>query len=113
MAFLPGNVRRASTYAAGTPSTTESSTTSSATSMVTSKVLPSPNSDHVCSHHLPVKPSGSQVLSHTVANELTNTATINASTNTRKIATPAHVSQAVGDRASCLRSRAAVVAAAV
>src|SRR5882757_5346039 len=113
MIFLPGNVRRASTYAAGTPISTEITTTSSEIRRVTLTTLNSPNSCQAALYQLAVKPSGSQVPNHLVPNELTSTDPTTPNRLIRKNATTAQISQAPGLATSRRRGCAGVVLAIV
>src|SRR5882757_10525534 len=106
MIFLPGNVRRASTYAAGTPISTEITTTSSEIRRVTPTTLNSPNSCQAALYQLAGKPSGSQVPNHLVPNELTSTEPTTPNRFIRKNATTAQISQAPGLATSRRRGRA-------
>ncbi len=75
-ARLPGKLRRASVYAAGTPISSARNTTAKTTCSVTQSIESSWNSFHAAVYQLVVQPSGSQVPSQRRANELVATAAI-------------------------------------
>src|SRR5437762_6220337 len=70
---LPTKLRRASVYAAGTPTSSARNTTAKTTSIVTHSTSPSWNSFHAAVYQFVVQPSGSQVPSQRRANELVAT----------------------------------------
>src|SRR5689334_10741634 len=72
---LSGKSRRASTYAAGTPTTAEMSTTDSDTWSVTIRTSYTPNMCHEVTQCSVVNPAGHQVPNHCVEKELTSTET--------------------------------------
>src|SRR5438477_4324642 len=86
---LPMKFRRASVYAAGTPTRRANNTTSKTTSIVTKSTSPSWNSFHAAVYQFVVHPSGSQVPSQRRANELVATdAIINAMLMTKSVIRP-------------------------
>src|ERR671918_2781902 len=94
--FLPGKLRRASTYDAGTPITTEISTTSSDTCSVTITTSSRPKLRHASAYQFVVNPSGSQVPNQRVPNELTSTDPTTPARLIRKNATAPQTSHAPG-----------------
>src|SRR5437764_554248 len=95
-AFLPGKSRRASTYDAGTPTSTDSATTAAATSRVTRMTRSRPKSVQAWLYHWVVSPWGSQVPNHLVPNEFTTTEPTTPTSRTRNATTAPHTSQAPG-----------------
>ena len=86
---LPGNSRLASVYAAGTPMSSASATTANTTSTVTQSTESSWNSFQAATYQAVVQPSGSQVPSQRLANELVATAAImNAMLTTNSVIRP-------------------------
>src|SRR3954453_15131775 len=73
---LPGNSRRASAYAAGTPSRPDNATTANTTWNVTIRMSSSWNSFHAARYQRVVQPAGNHVPSQRVANELVTTVAI-------------------------------------
>jgi hypothetical protein len=84
---FPGKSRRASAYAAGTPMSPENATTRKTTWKVTVSTSPSWNSSQAEVYHRVVHPTGSQVPSQRVANELVTTVAIIANRLSTKNAT--------------------------
>src|SRR5919199_798714 len=87
---LPGKLRRANAYAAGTPSTTDSTTTASDTCSVTSSTSSRFSSRHAVEYHDVVSPAGHHVPNHCREKEFTTTEITIANTLTRKNATAPH-----------------------
>src|SRR5690606_17764944 len=95
--------RRASAYAAGTPSSSDRATTTSATISVTSSTSARLNSRQASAYQFAVNADGSQESNQFTANELTTTERISAARLTRKNATPPHTIQAYGPARSARR----------
>src|SRR4051794_25375917 len=112
-AFLPGKSRRASTYEAGTPTSTDSTTTAAATSRVTTMTRSSPKSAQAWLYHWVVRPCGSQVPNHLVPNELTSTEPTTPTSRTRNATTAPQTSQAPGLATTRLRAGSVGTAGAV
>src|SRR5665213_2778959 len=81
---LPGKLRRARAYAAGTPIKAETTTTVIATWAVTVSTLVRSNSAQASPYQWVVKPSGTQDPNHVVANESRMTVEMSAARLTKK-----------------------------
>src|SRR4051794_36267158 len=98
---LPGKFFRASTYAAGAPTSTDSTTTSADTSSVTTMTWNNVNSCHASPYHWVVKPLGNQVSNHFLPNELTSTDSTTPARLTKKNTTTAQITQPNGVARIC------------
>ena len=105
---FPGNWRRASTYAAGSPSASATAVTMSPTSTVTHSTCASPNSATANRYHLVVYASGSHPPNHVAANEFNTTDRTMPSTSAANTATSAYTHHTGRSPAVRLTGRAAV-----
>src|ERR1035437_5852726 len=90
---LPGKLRRASAYAAGTPMRADTTTTVIATWAVTVSTSVRLNSAQASPYQWVVKPSGTQDPNHVVANESRMTVEMSAARLTKKKTTRPQTSQ--------------------